>query len=212
MVEQRADQEDRLSRNRLRAERLRVGSGHVSAKGRRRMTTTVTAPAAPPPGGGLWEAATAAPPHGRPCPLLRHPLHPPDNPSATGNMMEDRTSDPKAARVGAIETPSGAGGRRIGRGVLPLAALGRSTSPGRSEGIARVIFDEADDRAIGASMVGPSAGDLIAAAARAIGTGAHAVDPGCSIHPRPTPSETVNLVAGTTGDAAADLNLPKRRS
>ena len=49
----------------------------------------------------------------------------------------------------------------------------------------KVIFDEADDRVIGAGIVGPNAGDLIAEVALAIEMGGDA-DIGHTIHPHPT--------------------------
>jgi pyruvate/2-oxoglutarate dehydrogenase complex dihydrolipoamide dehydrogenase (E3) component len=56
--------------------------------------------------------------------------------------------------------------------VFPWAASGRSLSLGRDEGLTKVLFDEANDRVIGAGIVGPNAGDLIAEAALAIEIGA----------------------------------------
>ena len=57
----------------------------------------------------------------------------------------------------------------------------------------KVLFDEADDRVIGAGIVGPNAGDLIAEVALAIEMGADATDIGQTIHPHPTLSETINF-------------------
>ena len=102
-------------------------------------------------------------------------------------------------------------GRKIGKGVFPWAASGRSLSLGRSEGITKVIFDEADDRVIGACIVGPNAGDLIAEVALAIEMGADAVDLGHTIHPHPTLSETVNFAAEMFEGTITDLIPPKKR-
>ncbi|MDO5369719.1 hypothetical protein [Paracoccus sp. (in: a-proteobacteria)] len=126
-------------------------------------------------------------------------------------MMEDQASDPEAARVGAAETSAGTGGRRIGRGVFPRAASGRSTSPDWSEGITRAIFDEADDRVIGASIFGPNAGEAIAAAALVIATGADAADLGHTIRPHPALSETVNFAAEMSEGTITDLIPPRKR-
>lgn len=120
-------------------------------------------------------------------------------------------TDPEVAWVGVTETTAKAEGRKIGKGVFPWAASGRSLSLGRSEGITKVIFDEADDRVIGAAIVGPNAGDLIAEVALAIEMGADAVDLGHTIHPHPTLSETVNFAAEMFEGTITDLIPPKKR-
>jgi len=104
-------------------------------------------------------------------------------------------TDPEVAWVGVSETQAKAEGLKVGKGVFPWAASGRSLSLGRSEGLTKLIFDEADDRVIGAGIVGPNAGDLIAEVALAIEMGADATDLGHTIHPHPTLSETVNFAA-----------------
>ena len=120
-------------------------------------------------------------------------------------------TDPEVAWVGVTEAQARAEGRKIGKGVFPWAASGRSLSLGRSEGITKVIFDEADDRVIGACIVGPNAGDLIAEVALAIEMGADAVDLGHTIHPHPTLSETVNFAAEMFEGTITDLIPPKKR-
>jgi hypothetical protein len=64
---------------------------------------------------------------------------------------------------------------------------------------------------IGAGIVGPSAGDLIAEAALAIETGADAADIGLTIHPHPTLSETVAMAAEAFEGTFTDLYMPKKR-
>ena len=120
-------------------------------------------------------------------------------------------TDPEVAWVGVTETEAKAKGQKVGKGVFPWAASGRSLSLGRSEGITKVIFDEEDDRVIGAGIVGPNAGDLIAEVALAIEMGADAVDLGHTIHPHPTLSETVNFAAEMFEGTITDLIPPKRK-
>ncbi|WP_298564028.1 dihydrolipoyl dehydrogenase [uncultured Aliiroseovarius sp.] len=120
-------------------------------------------------------------------------------------------TDPEVAWVGMTETQAKAEGVKVGKGVFPWAASGRSLSLGRSEGLTKVIFDEADDRVIGAGIVGPNAGDLIAEVALAIEMGADAVDLGHTIHPHPTLSETVNFAAEMFEGTITDLMPPKKR-
>ena len=75
----------------------------------------------------------------------------------------------------------------------------------------KVLFDETTDRIIGAGIVGPNAGDLIAEAALAIELGADAVDIGPTIHPHPTLSETVAMAAEAFEGTITDLYLPKKK-
>ena len=120
-------------------------------------------------------------------------------------------TDPEVAWVGVTETEAKAEGQSVGKGVFPWAASGRSLSLGRSEGLTKVVFDEATDRVVGAGIVGPNAGDLIAEVALAIEMGADAVDLGHTIHPHPTLSETVNFAAEMFEGTITDLMPPKRR-
>lgn len=120
-------------------------------------------------------------------------------------------TDPEVAWVGLTEAQAKAEGIKVGKGVFPWAASGRSLSLGRSEGITKLIFDESDDRVIGAGIVGPNAGDLIAEVALAIEMGADAVDLGHTIHPHPTLSETVNFAAEMFEGTITDLIPPKKK-
>lgn len=120
-------------------------------------------------------------------------------------------TDPEVAWVGVTETEAKAQGLKVGKGSFPWAASGRSLSLGRSEGITKLIFDEDDDRVIGAGIVGPNAGDLIAEVALAIEMGSDAVDLGHTIHPHPTLSETVNFAAEMFEGTITDLIPPKKR-
>ena len=74
-----------------------------------------------------------------------------------------------------------------------------------------MLFDEANDRVIGAGIVGPNAGDLIAEAALAIEIGADAADIGLTIHPHPTLSETVAMAAEAFEGTITDLYMPKKK-
>jgi dihydrolipoamide dehydrogenase len=120
-------------------------------------------------------------------------------------------TDPEVAWVGVTENEAKAAGVKYGKGVFPWAASGRSLSLGRDEGLTKVLFDEANDRVIGAGIVGPNAGDLIAEAALAIEIGADAADVGLTIHPHPTLSETVAMAAEAFEGTITDLYMPKKK-
>ncbi|MDP9442744.1 MAG: dihydrolipoyl dehydrogenase, partial [Actinomycetota bacterium] len=120
-------------------------------------------------------------------------------------------TDPEVAWVGATENDAKAAGLTYGTGVFPWAASGRALSLGRDEGMTKLVFDEATHRLIGAGMVGPNAGELIAEAALAIEMGADAGDIGMTIHPHPTLSETVGMSAEAFEGTITDLYLPKKK-
>jgi dihydrolipoamide dehydrogenase len=120
-------------------------------------------------------------------------------------------TDPEVAWVGVTENEAKAAGVKYGKGVFPWAASGRSLSLGRDEGMTKVLFDESTDRVIGAGIVGPNAGDLIAEVALAIEIGADAADVGLTIHPHPTLSETVAMAAEAFEGTITDLYMPKKK-
>ena len=121
-------------------------------------------------------------------------------------------TDPEVAWVGVTENDAKEKGLKVGKGSFPWAASGRSLSLGRSEGVTKLIFDPEDDRVIGAGIVGPNAGDLIAEVALAIEMGADAVDLGHTIHPHPTLSETVNFASEMFEGTITDLMPPRKRT
>ncbi|MBI2994828.1 MAG: dihydrolipoyl dehydrogenase [Gammaproteobacteria bacterium] len=119
-------------------------------------------------------------------------------------------TDPEVAWVGLTETEAKQKGMQVGKGVFPWAASGRSLSLGRSDGMTKLLFDEATHRILGAGIVGPNAGDLIAEAALAIEMGADAADIGLTIHPHPTLSETIMMAAEAYEGTLTDLYIPKK--
>ena len=82
---------------------------------------------------------------------------------------------------------------------------------GRSEGLTKIIFDAESRRLLGAGIVGPHAGELIAEATLAIEMGADPADIGLTIHPHPTLSETFNFAAEMVEGTITDLYVPKRK-
>ena len=119
-------------------------------------------------------------------------------------------TDPEVAWAGITENQARAAGVTYGKGVFPWAASGRSLTLGRSEGLTKLLFDQATGRVIGCGIVGPNADDLITEAALAIEMGADAADIALTIHPHPTLSETVALAAEAFEGTITDLYLPRR--
>ncbi len=120
-------------------------------------------------------------------------------------------TDPEVAWVGVTETEAKARGLNVEKGAFPWAASGRALSLGRSEGLTKLIIDPQDGRVIGAGIVGPGAGDLIAEVALAIEMGCDAEDISLTIHPHPTLSETVAMAAEMWSGTITDLYVPKKR-
>ena len=120
-------------------------------------------------------------------------------------------TDPEIAWVGLTEVEAKKAGIAYGVGKFPHAASARAVGIGRTEGFTKLIFDEASHRIIGAGIVAPNAGDLIAEIALAIEMGAEAADIGLTIHPHPTLSESVGMAAEVYEGTITDLYIPKKK-
>jgi dihydrolipoamide dehydrogenase len=120
-------------------------------------------------------------------------------------------TDPEIAWAGLTETQAKEQGIDYKVGKFPWAASGRALGLGRTEGSTKLLFDPATNRVVGAGIVGPHAGDLIAECVLAIEMGCEAEDIGLSIHPHPTLSETVAMSAEVFEGTITDLYIPKRR-
>ncbi|MFS8138269.1 MAG: dihydrolipoyl dehydrogenase family protein, partial [Thermomonas sp.] len=121
-------------------------------------------------------------------------------------------TDPEIAWVGVTELEAKAKGLKIGVGKFPWAASGRAIGISRTEGLTKLIFDEATHRVIGGGIVGVHAGELIAEIALAIEMGCEAADIGNTIHPHPTLSESVGMSAEVYEGTITDLYIPKAKS
>jgi dihydrolipoamide dehydrogenase len=120
-------------------------------------------------------------------------------------------TDPEISWVGVTEAEAKKQGIAYGVGKFPHAASGRAIGIGRTEGFTKLIFDEATHRVIGAGIVAPNAGDLIAEIALAIEMGAEAADIGLTIHPHPTLSESVGMAAEVYEGTCTDIVVPKKK-
>jgi dihydrolipoamide dehydrogenase len=120
-------------------------------------------------------------------------------------------TDPEIAWVGVTETDAKAQGLDYDTGKFPWAASGRSLSIGRDDGVTKIIFDKSSGKIIGAGMVGPNAGELIAEAGLAIEMGCDAADIGLTVHAHPTLSETFAMAAEAFEGTLTDLYIPKKK-
>jgi len=119
-------------------------------------------------------------------------------------------TDPEVAWMGKSEAEAKSEGIAYVKGAFPWAASGRSLSTGRDEGLTKALFDKETGRLIGAGIVGPNAGELIAEAVLALEMGADAEDIGMTIHPHPTLSETLGFAAEMAEGNITDLMPPRK--
>ena len=121
-------------------------------------------------------------------------------------------TDPEVAWMGLSETEARNQGIDYVKGAFPWAASGRSLGLDRDEGMTKVLFDKESKRILGAGIVGPNAGELIAEAVLALEMGADAEDIGLTIHAHPTLSETFNFAAEMVEGTITDLFIPKKKT
>jgi dihydrolipoamide dehydrogenase len=120
-------------------------------------------------------------------------------------------TDPEVAWMGLNEIEAKAQGIEYEKGAFPWAASGRALGIDRDEGLTKVLFDKENKRILGAGIVGPNAGELIAEAVLALEMGADAEDIGLTIHPHPTLSETFNFAAEMAEGTITDLYIPRKK-
>ena len=102
---------------------------------------------------------------------------------------------PEVAAVGATEEELKAAGTAYKVGKFPFTANGRARAMGDVDGFVKILADAATDRVLGAHILGPDAGTLIAEIALAMEFGASAEDVARTCHAHPTLSETVKEAA-----------------
>lgn len=121
-------------------------------------------------------------------------------------------TDPEVAWMGLTETAAKEQGIAYEKGSFPWAASGRSLSMGRNEGLTKVIYHPETKEILGAGMVGPNAGELVAEAVLALEMGADIEDLALTVHPHPTLSETLNFAAEVAEGTCTDIYVPKKKS
>src|SRR5699024_4972483 len=81
-------------------------------------------------------------------------------------------TSPELASVGMTEEEARAAGFELRVGTFPMAASGRASTLGKTEGMVKVIGDARTDQLLGFHMVGVNAGDIVAEATLALEIGA----------------------------------------
>ena len=102
---------------------------------------------------------------------------------------------PEAASVGKTEEALGEEGRPVKVGRFPFSANARARGKGAGDGFVKIIADAGTDAVLGAHIVGPEAGTMIAELALAIEFGASSEDIARTCHAHPTLNEAVKEAA-----------------
>jgi dihydrolipoamide dehydrogenase len=102
---------------------------------------------------------------------------------------------PEVAAVGKTEAELKAEGIEYKVGKFPFTANGRARAMADTDGFVKILSDAKTDRLLGAHIIGPDAGTLIAELVTAIEFGASAEDVARVCHAHPTLSEAVKEAA-----------------
>jgi dihydrolipoamide dehydrogenase len=102
---------------------------------------------------------------------------------------------PEVASIGQTEEDLKTAGIAYKVGKFPFTANGRARAMGATDGFVKVLSDKHSDKLLGAHILGPDAGTLIAELATAMEFGASAEDVARICHAHPTLSEAVKEAA-----------------
>ncbi len=102
---------------------------------------------------------------------------------------------PEVASIGETEEALKERGIAYAVGKFPFTANGRARAMGATDGFVKILADKATDRILGAHIIGPDAGTLIAELATAMEFGASAEDVARICHAHPSLSEAVKEAA-----------------
>ncbi len=102
---------------------------------------------------------------------------------------------PEVASVGQTEEELKAAGVAYNVGKFPFTANGRARAMGETDGFVKLLADKTTDRLLGAHIIGPDAGTLIAELTTAMEFGASAEDVARTCHAHPSLSEAVKEAA-----------------
>jgi dihydrolipoamide dehydrogenase len=102
---------------------------------------------------------------------------------------------PEIASVGQTEEELKSAGIAYNVGKFPFTANGRARAMGDTDGFVKLLADKTTDRLLGAHILGPDAGTLIAELAIAMEFGASAEDVARTCHAHPSLNEAVKEAA-----------------
>jgi dihydrolipoamide dehydrogenase len=102
---------------------------------------------------------------------------------------------PEIAAVGKTEEQLKQDGIAYSVGKFPFMANGRARAMGMTDGFVKILADAKTDRVLGAHMIGPNVGDLMAEVVLAMEFGGSAEDIARTCHSHPTLTEAVKEAA-----------------
>jgi dihydrolipoamide dehydrogenase len=102
---------------------------------------------------------------------------------------------PEVASIGATEEMLKKDGIEYNVGKFPFTANGRARAMGSTDGFVKILADKKTDKILGAHIIGPDAGTLIAEIATAMEFGASAEDVARTCHAHPSLNEAVKEAA-----------------
>jgi dihydrolipoyl dehydrogenase len=106
-------------------------------------------------------------------------------------------TDPEVAWCGLTEADAQRTGQAVKVAKFSWAASGRAATLGRADGLTKLVVDAGTGRVLGAGIVGPGAGELIAEATLAVECALTAEDLAATIHTHPTLGESLMEAAET---------------
>ena len=112
---------------------------------------------------------------------------------------------PEVASVGKTEEELKAAGVDYAVGKFPFTANGRARAMGTTDGFVKLLADKTSDLLLGAHILGPDAGTLIAEIALAMEFGASAEDVARTCHAHPSLNEAVKEAALAVGGRAIHI-------
>jgi dihydrolipoamide dehydrogenase len=114
-------------------------------------------------------------------------------------------TSPEVASVGRTEEDLKAAGIVYNVGKFPFTANGRARAMGATDGFVKLLADKTTDRLLGAHIVGPDGGTLIAELTMAIEFGASAEDVARTCHAHPSLNEAIKEAALAVGGRALHI-------
>ena len=102
---------------------------------------------------------------------------------------------PEVASIGFTEDDLKRDGVAYKVGKFPFTANGRARAMGSTDGFVKILADKTSDRILGAHIIGPDAGTLIAELAIAMEFGASSEDVARTCHAHPSLNEAVKEAA-----------------
>jgi dihydrolipoamide dehydrogenase len=117
---------------------------------------------------------------------------------------------PEVASVGLSEVKAREAGHDVRVGRFPFAASGRALAYGETDGFVKLVTDAKYGEVLGAHIIGPQAGDLIAEIALAMRLEATVEDIAATIHVHPTLAESVMEAALASVGMAIHIARPRR--